>query len=339
MPHVNHARPIHFDLPGKLIAQEPASPRDSARLLVYERATKTITDDVFYNLDKHLNANTTLVLNNTKVDKCRWLFDDGKTEIFVLQKLDTHTIQAMVRPGKRFKEGSDVVLAEGISAKVMSVNDDGHRALKLNIPHDDPRLSRYEHIPLPPYIAQNDRLADEYQTVYANNPGSKAAPTAGLHFTENQLRELYTKHDIAELELQVSLGTFAPLTSDNFDSGKLHREAYGVSAQNLGVLAEAKHLTAVGTTSLRTLESLPSLHDLAAENENDITGVTDIFITPGYEFRHVDSLVTNFHLPGTSLLLLVEAFIGDRSETERIYQHAIDNTYRFYSFGDAMLIT
>ncbi len=334
-----HTKPIEFDLPDGLVAQEPARPRDSARLLVYDRASQIVVDDVFYNLDKHLPKETTIVLNNTKVDKCRWLFDAGKMEVFVLQKLDTHTIQAMVRPGKRFKDGAHVQLAEGLSAEVVAINADGLRTLRLSRPHNSSEWAEHEHIPLPPYIAQDDSLADEYQTVYANSVGSKAAPTAGLHFTEAQLRELHQTHDIAELELQVSLGTFAPLTQANFDSGKLHKENYWVDTLNLQKITEASHITAVGTTSLRTLESLDTFQALGLENKKDgVAGATDIFITPGYEFRHVDSLVTNFHLPGTSLLLLVEAFVGSRAETERIYQHAIDNNYRFYSFGDAMLI-
>ena len=327
---------LSFELPDELIAQAPVEPRDSARLLVYNRQTKEITDDVFYNLDQHLTDETTIVLNNAKVDKCRWLFDGGRTEVFVLDKLDDRRILAMVRPGKRFKQGAVIELAEGISAEVQDINSSGQRVLKLNLNHDDPRLASFEHIPLPPYIAQDDSLADDYQTIYAHDPGSKAAPTAGLHFTEDLLKRLLIDHIVVELSLRVGLGTFAPLEEANFKSRKLHQEDYKIEPLELGKLSRASHVTAVGTTSLRTLESLPERSGL--DITEPISASTDIFITPGYKFKNVDSLITNFHLPGTSLLLLIEAFIGDQAETERIYKHAINNQYRFYSFGDAMLI-
>lgn len=323
-----------FELPTELIAQQPANPRDSARLLVYNRDDKSITNSFFHNLEQHLHPKTTLVLNNTKVENCRWLFDNGSTEVFVLEKLDNRRIVAMVRPGKKFKLGSRVELAPGISACVTAVNDDGHRTLELNINHDSPQLTVFEHVPLPPYIAQNDKLAEEYQTVFAKKLGSKAAPTAGLHFTNSLLEQLKQNHDISEIDLQVGLGTFAKLTPENFKSGKLHSEAYAVAASEAQSIARAAHVTAVGTTSLRTLESLADRQTLTGA----VSGKTDIFITPGYEFRNTDSLITNFHLPETSLLLLVEAFVGSRTELEKIYRHAISQKYRFYSFGDAMLV-
>jgi len=164
---------VTFDLPKELIAQEPASPRDSARLLVYDRKTKKITDAIFSDLDKFLDEDTTLVLNNSKVENCRWLFDDGKTEIFVLEKLDQHTIRALVRPGRKFKVGKAVALNDWLKAEITSVDDDGNRTIRLNIQHDDERLREIEHIPLPPYIEQNDELAEEYQTIYVSRLGLK----------------------------------------------------------------------------------------------------------------------------------------------------------------------
>ena len=319
---------IDFKLPDELIAQEPAHPRDSARLLVYRRDTKEIVDTVFRELPTYLDPNTTLVVNNSKVENCRWIF--GKVEIFVLEKLDTHTVRALVRPGRKFKPGKVFEFEDWLRAETTAIDDDGIRTLKLSVQHDDPRLTEYEHVPLPPYIAQNDGLADEYQTVYADPLGSKAAPTAGLHFTDNLLEQIRKNHDIAEVTLHVGLGTFASLTEENYATETLHKEHYNIDDTAQAVIDSARHITAVGTTTTRTLESYAS--------SGDVSGGTDIFIQPGYEFQKTDSMVTNFHLPGTSLLLMIEAFVGSKDEMKRIYDHAIANEYRFYSFGDAMLI-
>jgi S-adenosylmethionine:tRNA ribosyltransferase-isomerase len=321
---------IDFELPKELIAQEPASPRDSARLLVYSRADKTIIDTVFSELPKYLDANTTLVVNNSKVENCRWLFDSGKTEIFVLEKLDTHTIRALIRPGSKFKIGQKSAINDWLSVETTAIDDDGIRTLKLNIQHDDNRLRAVEHVPLPPYIAQNDTLAEEYQTIYAKPLGSKAAPTAGLHFTDKLLNKIRSKHDYLEVTLHVGLGTFANLTDENYETGKLHAEWYEIKPEIADRLQSAKHITAVGTTTVRTLESWAVSGDLMSS--------TDIFIQPGFKFKAVNSMITNFHLPGTSLLLMVASFVGSETELQRIYDHAIAENYRFYSFGDAMLI-
>jgi S-adenosylmethionine:tRNA ribosyltransferase-isomerase len=321
---------IDFDLPKELIAQEPARPRDAARLLVYDHKTKQITDSVFSALEQFLPAGTTLVLNNSKVENCRWLLDDGKTEVFVLEKLDQHTVRGLVRPGKKFKLGVTIQLADWLSADVTNIDEDGIRTLKLNVQHDDERLHAIEHVPLPPYIAQNDTLAAEYQTIYAKPLGSKAAPTAGLHFTDELLDKIRTTHDVQEVTLHVGLGTFAGLTEENFKSGRLHEEWYEVKELVAESIQKASHVTAVGTTTVRTLES--------SITSGDLMSSTSIFIQPGYEFKCVNSLITNFHLPGTSLLLLVEALVGSEAELQRIYDHAIAEKYRFYSFGDAMLI-
>lgn len=323
---------INFTLPEELIAQKPAQPRDSARLLVYNKQTKSINDAVFKDLNDYLPKSTTLVLNNSKVENCRWLFNDSKIEVFVLEKLDTHTIRAMVRPGKKFKLNRVVQLEDNISANVTAIDKDGVRTLKLNIPHDAEQLIKYEHIPLPPYIKQDDKLADEYQTVYAKPEGSKAAPTAGLHFTKELLENIKLNHHIAELTLHVGLGTFSPLTDDQLKKGKLHSEYFEVDSKNFELIHTANHITAVGTTSARTLESIYASDSLSK------SGWTDILIKPGYSFKRTDSLITNFHLPGTSLLLLVEAIVGSDAELQRIYNHAIESKYRFYSFGDAMLV-
>lgn len=324
---------IHFELPKELIAQEPARPRDAARLLVYDRHKKTITDTVFSELPHYLPANTTLVVNNSKVDHCRWLFDDDKTEIFVLEKLDQHTIRALVRPGKKFKRGVSSAITNWLDVETTHIDEDGIRTMTLSVTHDDDRLHAIEHIPLPPYIKQNDTLAQEYQTIYAKQSttgGSKAAPTAGLHFTDELLDKIRRKHAVEEVTLHVGLGTFASLKQENYTTGRLHSEQYEITPEVAKVLEDATHITTVGTTSTRTLESW--------KKTGDLSGDTDIFLQPGYIFQSTNSMITNFHLPGTSLLLMIEAFVGSLSETQLIYDHAIAEKYRFYSFGDAMLI-
>jgi S-adenosylmethionine:tRNA ribosyltransferase-isomerase len=313
---------IQFDLPKELIAQEPAQPRDSARLLVYNRATKQIDDTVFSEIEQYLEPSTSLVVNNSKVEHCRWLFDNGKTELFVIEKLDT--------PGRRFRMGQKTQLNDWLTAETTAIDADGIRTIRLNVSHGDERIRAIEHVPLPPYIKQNDTLAKEYQTVYAKPLGSKAAPTAGLHFTNELLASIRKKHAIHEVTLHVGLGTFAGLTEENFKTGTLHEEYYEVPQNVAQVLTEVPHVTAVGTTSARTLESWAQTGNLSDD--------TNIFIQPGYDFRRVNSLITNFHLPGTSLLLMIEAFVGSTVETQKIYDHAIAQKYRFYSFGDAMLI-
>lgn len=331
---------IDFILPKELIAQEPARPRDHARLLVYDRVTKQITDDYFYNLLVYLPNLTTVVVNNSKVDHCRYLFNGGKREIFVIEAVNDKTVQVLVRPGKQFKLGATVQLSESVSVNVTNIDEDGIRTLVFSETLDHADLVAARHVPLPPYIAQNDELAEEYQTIYAKTNGSKAAPTAGLHFTNELRTKIQSERDWEEITLHVGLGTFASLTDEQLDSGKLHEEHFEISGPALKHIFNAKHVTAVGTTSTRTLESIfkdsNNLQGLSLQK--GLEGSTDILIKPGFEFKRVDSLITNFHLPGTSLLLLVEAFVGSEIEMQKIYDHAIEKKYRFYSFGDAMLI-
>lgn len=335
---------IDFDLPETLIAQQPVVPRDHARMLVYDRASRTIVDDHFYNLLTYLPDPTCVVVNNSKVEHCRMLFDNGRREIFILEHANDKTVRGLVRPGKYFKLGKTVQLTDAITATVTAVDDDGIRTLQFNHRTDHPELLAAQHVPLPPYITQNDELAAEYQTIYAKPTGSKAAPTAGLHFTNELKQTVQQQRDWAELTLHVGLGTFAPLQEENLKTGRLHHESYEVSTDTLKKIATAQHVTAVGTTSVRTLETLYSrtvdkLLGSSQDSEHDvIKGSTDIFIQPDYHFKRVDSLITNFHLPGTSLLLLTAAFVGSEEELLRIYEHAIAQKYRFYSFGDCMLV-
>ena len=322
--------PYDYRLPPELIAQSPANPRDSARLLVYKRAGGRITDDYFYNLLDYLPSNTTLVLNNSKVEKVRLKF--GRREIFLTKTLNHHIGEALVFPGKDFKAGKVLKLADGISIEVLEVLADGRRRLKFSCPLDSDILDKFRRTPFPPYIEANEKLAEEYQTVYARQLGSQAAPTAGLHFTKNSLSKIKSALPVAEITLHVGLGTFAPLKEANLKSGKLHSERYEISSSVASQLNQARHITAVGTTTLRSLES-----NIRAGSFHAGRFSTDIFIRPGYKFQAADALITNFHLPKSSLLMLVGAFMGVE-EMQRVYRHAVAKDYRFFSFGDAMLI-
>jgi len=323
-----------YDLPEELIAQSPATPRDHARLLIYDRKTGKITDDHFYNIGDYLPAQTNLVVNNSKVEKCRLLFDEGKKEIFVTSALNNRTFQAMVRPGKKFKLDKTVRLTEGVSAKVTHIAEDGLRTLQLSCDLDDPRIEPYKHTPFPPYIEQDESLSEEYQTVYAKDMGSKAAPTAGLHFTEDLIKKLKEQGvQKTEVTLHVGLGTFAPVKTEDISEHKMHSEWFHLGANQCRDLNGAEHITAVGTTSVRVLETASDESRHFEPRSMD----TDIFITPGYEFKAVDALITNFHLPKSTLLMLVSTFMGF-DEMKKVYEHAIKKEYRFYSFGDAMLI-
>lgn len=321
---------FNFTLPKKLIAQTPASPRDSARLLVYDRSNANITDATFRDLPQFLNPKTTLVRNQAKVDKARLIFDN--LEVFVLETYNDKTVKAMVRPGKKFKLGQTVELDRDVSAEVVAVDEHGHRTLNFSHSLDDKVFDAHRHTPLPPYIAQDESLANEYQTVYARDLGSKAAPTAGLHFTEKLLGDIAKRWPIVDVTLNVGLGTFAPIDEHNIRHKKLHAETYSISPASAAILNKSSHITAVGTTTVRVLESAFDNGFEALTNRS-----TDIFIQPDDKLQVVNSLITNFHLPSTSLLMMVAAFTGG-DELMSIYQHAITKEYRFYSFGDAMLI-
>lgn len=323
-----------YHLPEKLIAQKPAEPRDSSRLLVYNRKTGKITDDHFYNIGNHLPQNTSLVVNNSKVEKCRLLFNGGKVEVFVTKAVNDRVVEAMVRPGKKFKEGKEVVLTDGITAKTTQIAEDGIRTIELSHSLDHPALEPFRHTPFPPYIERDESLADRYQTVFAKDEGSKAAPTAGLHFTPQLLQKLEKQGiEKKEVTLHVGLGTFAPVKTDRIEDHIMHSEWYRISKEQAETLNQSTGITAVGTTSVRVLES--AVKD--GGHFSACSGETDIFITPGYRFRAVDHLITNFHLPKSTLLMLISAFTGFE-EMKHIYEHAIREKYRFYSFGDAMLI-
>lgn len=324
-----------YSLPEKLIAQFPATPRDSSKLLVYNRKTGTITDDYFFNIANYLPENSTLVLNNSKVEKCRLLFDGGAIEIFVTKVVDDNMVEAMVRPGKKFRPGSNIQLTQDIQAKVIDVAEDGIRTLRLAPNFSADVYEQYKHTPFPPYVRRDESLAERYQTVYARAEGSKAAPTAGLHFTERVFQRMREKNiQRADVTLHVGLGTFAPVKAETISEHKMHSEWYQVDHDVDKMLAEANIRIAVGTTSVRVLETIANGKGFG---KGGCIGETDIFITPGYRFKMVDALITNFHLPKSTLLMLISAFMG-YEQTMQVYEYAINHNYRFYSFGDAMLI-
>lgn len=323
-----------YNLPEELIAQKPATPRDHSRLLVYDRSSKKITDDHFYNIGNYLPNDTSLVVNNSKVEKCRLLFNDGKMEIFVTKAMDGNTVEAMVRPGKKFKKGKKIELTNQLLAETKEITEDGLRIIKLSHSLDDPLFESYKYTPFPPYIERDESLSDRYQTVYAKDQGSKAAPTAGLHFTPGLIEKLKNQGiEKKEVTLHVGLGTFAPVKADKIEDHIMHSEWFQITKNQADELNQSKSITAVGTTSVRVLESAPKDEGVFKACSGD----TDIFITPGYEFKSVDHLITNFHLPKSTLLMLVSAF-SSLEEVKRIYNHAVEEKYRFYSFGDAMLL-
>jgi S-adenosylmethionine:tRNA ribosyltransferase-isomerase len=325
---------FNYHLPEELIAQKPAEPRDHSRLLVYNRETGEIRDDYFYNIGNHLPENISLVVNNSKVEKCRLLFNEGKVEVFVTKAVNDRVVEAMVRPGKRFKMGKETELADGVTAKTVQIAEDGIRTIELSHPLDDPKLEPYKHTPFPPYIERDESLAGRYQTVFAKDLGSKAAPTAGLHFTQELLQKLENRGiQKKEVTLHVGLGTFAPVKTDKIEEHIMHSEWFQITGEQAEALNNSKSITAVGTTCVRVLESAPKVNGEFQAS----SGETDIFIMPGYTFRSVDHLITNFHLPKSTLLMLISAFAGF-DEVKKIYEHAIAQKYRFYSFGDAMLI-
>lgn len=327
-----------YILPEELIAQEPLKQRDRARLLVVDRKKKAISHDIFANLEKHLPRNSILVVNNSKVIPARLLGkkirSGGNVEIFLLDKLDSHSYRVMMRPMRKIKDGDKVVF-EGSDVVATIVNKDD-RIVKFNKAHVMQHLKNIGHIPLPPYIKRQDTADDHeyYQTVYARHAGSVAAPTAGLHFTRDLMGRIKRAgHDVLQAMLHVNYATFKPVETENIIDHQMHHEEYSVSQKTFDAISEAKKknrkIVAVGTTSCRTLE--------AVTRTRKLHGQTDLFLYPGCSFKMVDALITNFHLPRSSLLMLVYAF-GGTALMKKAYQEAIKKKYRFYSYGDGMII-
>ena len=328
----------YYDLPEELIAQTPIEPRDSSRLLVYDRKTGQIEHKIFHDIIDYLNAGDVLVVNNTRVLPARiYGYKDtgAKIEILLQKRLDLTNWEAIARPTKRLKVGTVLTFSEHLKCTVKEIGDYG--CVKIEFAFDgvfEHRLSEVGSMPLPPYIKEKLKDKERYQTVYSKIEGSSAAPTAGLHFTPQLLQKIRDKGvEIVEVLLHVGLGTFRPVKEDNILKLEMHSEFFVMSEENAERLNKAKsegrRIIAVGTTSVRVLES-------ACENGKflPMKKETQIFIYPSYKFKAVDALITNFHLPESTLIMLVSAFIG-RDETMRVYETAVKERYRFFSFGDA----
>lgn len=344
-----------FDLPPELIAQFPVEKRSSSRMLHLNVATGALRDRIFVDLPLYLHRGDVIVFNDTRVIKAR-LYGvrdtGGRVEVLVERVLDSRRILAVIRASHSPKPGSKLFLADAIEVTILSREHDfytlqfEHKSAVIEL------LERYGNLPLPPYISRPVEKSDElrYQTIFAARPGAVAAPTAGLHFDEHML-ELLRKMGVvvAHVTLHVGSGTFQPVRVENIVDHKMHSEIFNVPAETVERIQQAKaeggRVLAVGTTSLRALEAAAAATGGRPEADNGVNGVqikcgageTDIFITPGYQFRAVDCLLTNFHLPRSTLLMLVSAF-GGVENIRRAYRHAIEERYRFFSFGDAMLI-
>ena len=332
---------FYYDLPEELIAQTPAEPRDSSRLLVYDRATDKVEHKVFRGLGDYLKKGDLLVVNTTKVYPARlfaYTEHGGKVEILLLKRINLTDWECLVKPGKQCREGTILVINEELSVEIVSKTEDGGRIISFRFDGVfEDILSRVGEMPLPPYIHEKLKDKDRYQTVYCKQEGSAAAPTAGLHFTLRLIDELKRKGvEFAEVNLHVGLGTFRPVKVENAEEHKMHVEYCEISEENAKKINEAKaegrRVIAVGTTSVRTLESFASADGKVKAGSMD----TDIFIYPPYTFKCVDAMITNFHLPESTLVMLVGAFVG-KDKILELYNLAVKEKYRFFSFGDACL--
>ncbi|MBO6138234.1 MAG: tRNA preQ1(34) S-adenosylmethionine ribosyltransferase-isomerase QueA [Lachnospiraceae bacterium] len=335
---------FYYDLPEELIAQDPLERRDSSRLMTLSRSTGEFEHRVFSDIEGLINPGDCLVLNNTKVIPARLLGvkeDTGTAvEILLLKRKAKDSFETIVRPGKKLRPGARVSFGNGeLKAQIEEVLEGGNRLVRFEFEGVfEEILDRLGQMPLPPYIKHELKDRDRYNTVYARYEGSAAAPTAGLHFTEELLNRLSDKGvRLVYITLHVGLGTFRPVKEDDILKHKMHSEYYEISRESAeainSVKASGGRVIAVGTTSTRTLESAA---DLSGRLSAD-SGETDIFIYPGYKFKVIDGLITNFHLPESTLIMLVSALAG-RENVLRAYREAIKERYRFFSFGDAMFI-
>ena len=315
----------HYDLPPELIAAHPAERRDASRMLVLHRGTGGIEHRMFRDFPGFIRPGDMVALNDSRVIKARLLSENPAVEVFLLENLGGNRWKCLVKPGRKLRVGVRIDIA-GTVAEVAEVLPGGERIIEFG---EAPDLERHGHMPLPPYLGRGAEAADEerYQTVYAKNPGSVAAPTAGLHFTPEILAQI--PH--AFVTLHVGAGTFLPVKSETVAGHEMHEETYSISEETASRLNAATRIVAVGTTVARVLESQP------AGELHAVSGRTSIFIHPPYDFRHAGALLTNFHLPESTLLMLVSAMAG-RETILRAYAEAIRERYRFYSYGDCMLI-
>lgn len=334
---------FYFDLPEELIAQNPVSPRDSSRLMVLNRSKKTIQHHHFFELPSLLPKDSVLVINNTKVIAARLyvVIDNKEGELLLLKKQKQNVWRCMVKPGKKFTNGKSFCIKgkkTSINAYVKKIHKDGTRDIVFEIRSLLSKwIEKNGYAPYPPYIKNTRASFDDYQTTYAQKEGSVAAPTAGLHFTDRVFDGLKKRNiSIAPVTLHVGRGTFLPVKSENVKDHVMHKEWYELTEESADILNKAKkekqNIIAVGTTSVRTLES--NIHNGRFTPKTEETG---IFIYPGYSYQAVDGIITNFHLPESTLIMLISAFAG-KEFIFKAYQKAIEKKYRFYSFGDAMFI-
>lgn len=335
---------FYYDLPPELIAQDPVQDRSSSKLMVLNKENGQIEHRHFKNIIEHLNEGDCLVINNTKVIPARLIGEKEDTkaqiELLLLKRKEDDIWETLVKPGKKARVGARIVFGNGLLVgEITDVLEDGNRLVHFEYKGIfEEILDQLGEMPLPPYITHKLEDKDRYQTVYAKYDGSAAAPTAGLHFTNELLGEIKKKGiKIAQVTLHVGLGTFRPVKVDNILEHHMHSEYYCLSKEDADIINQAKEnhkrVIAVGTTSTRTLETIGDKEGRVRE----ASGWTDIFIYPGYTFKVVDALVTNFHLPESTLLMLVSA-LADREIILNAYNEAIKNRYRFFSFGDAMFI-
>lgn len=333
-----------YQLEEERIAQVPIKERDHSKLLVLERETGKIKHDHFYNILEYINPGDVLVLNNTKVLPARLfgsrLGKDEKIEVLLLKR-ERDIWECLVRPGKKMKIGTEVEFGDGIlKGKVLDILEDGTRKIEFYYSGIfEEILDQLGQMPLPPYIKEKLEDKDRYQTVYAKETGSAAAPTAGLHFTKELLEKIKEKGaSIAYITLHVGLGTFRPVSVEDVTEHKMHSEYYSLEEENLRIIDEAKkkggQIIAVGTTTIRTLETIGEKFNGRLKADS---GWTDIFIYPGFEFKIADSLITNFHLPKSTLMMLVSAF-SSKENIMNAYEEAKEKEYMFFSFGDGMFI-
>lgn len=331
-----------YHLPAERIAQHPLEERDQSRLLVLDRQSGNLEHRRFYEITRYLEPGDTLVFNNTRVIPARLMGTradtGGKVEVFLLNRLNDTDWETLVKPGKRARSGMTITFGPELSCEILSATDFGGRVVRFSFAGlFETILDRLGETPLPPYIHERLSDSERYQTVYSKERGSAAAPTAGLHFTDNLLSTIAAQGvNLAYVTLHVGLGTFRPVSAANITDHVMHREFYTVPEETASIVNQTrragKRVIAVGTTSVRTLETVGESGQVEAGS-----GYTNIFIYPGYRFRIVDGLITNFHLPESTLLMLVSAFAG-REQVLAAYEAAIQEKYRFFSFGDAMLI-
>ena len=331
-----------YNLPENLIAQTPIEPRDSARLMVYDKKTNSVTHTHFYSIIDYLNEGDVLVINNTRVIPARlygFKSTGAKIEVLLLKRHSLNVWECLLKPAKRLHVGEELVFNEELKCKLIEILPNGNRKIEFvyNGVLED-ILSRVGQMPLPPYIHEKLKDQERYQTVYNKVEGSAAAPTAGLHFTKDLMQKLKDKGVIfAELTLDVGLGTFRPCKEDDITKHDMHTEHYNISQETCDIINKAKQqgkrIIAVGTTSVRTLESVAKYGFPLQPKSED----TSIFIYPPYQFKVVDAIITNFHLPNSTPIMLVSAFAG-LENTMKLYDIAVKEKYRFFSFGDAMFI-